>query len=689
MQASHGKGCKCVKSQCMRKYCECFAAGLACGATCTCVGCQNEHGARAAKHYQTMAAELSGNDKAGQASEKAMRQELANHAQRAGGGGLQDAVHGGGAPRGAHCGSVHLNHSGGAAHNQRAEASHTEAWQQRPPRRRHARKRANVAGAHPTGTLDNLVAAIDVVEAQNTPRGDHAPSSGHGRADGVALGAAACDTDTDAAAAADTDADVSDAPTPPIAAGTDAVLPLTAFERAFASTRGAADAAIRGGAVGVAVPPRGAPGAQASHVPTAQSQLMAASWAFLLPSADVLARCRTHLPDPTPAVPPWAAAGPRVTPDFGTPPPWWAPPPPPAPAHLSVAPTPAAAAMPAGMHPGLQAPPRLDLSAFAAHPAPEVAPDQRRLADGGEAARAHEPSGEPTSETAQLPWGPAENVPAAGRQQQQPHAGVAAKALPSRSQDVCAAQLLNTAQPHVREQKHDHNHTLAAAAGVAQIVSRHNVGGAAATQQQHFGDSQQRSETTPVTSAHFNPQTTSAAQPANAPLASPVWLDAPEVLSRICTSQAHDPSHSSACAPDCFRPLALCNQAGSSLLPPQAAAAHGVWPQHRMHNGPACAPPDAIPAHTHGPQQQPPPASLPRAGQDPLWQSAVQQPGSGMHALGAAVAAAPHQDDTSPRSFPLVQKVRVASSVPCGDCQVAFSLSQCSRLDTQRLPTGT
>jgi len=43
-------GCTCKRSKCLKKYCRCFAAGDACGAGCTCTGCNNEvatiHGAQ-------------------------------------------------------------------------------------------------------------------------------------------------------------------------------------------------------------------------------------------------------------------------------------------------------------------------------------------------------------------------------------------------------------------------------------------------------------------------------------------------------------------------------------------------------------------------------------------------------------------------------------------------------------------
>jgi hypothetical protein len=37
----HSKGCKCKKSNCLKKYCECFGAGIKCGEHCKCEGCKN------------------------------------------------------------------------------------------------------------------------------------------------------------------------------------------------------------------------------------------------------------------------------------------------------------------------------------------------------------------------------------------------------------------------------------------------------------------------------------------------------------------------------------------------------------------------------------------------------------------------------------------------------------------------
>ena len=41
ISTQHVQGCKCTKSNCLKKYCECFNMGIACGAHCKCENCYN------------------------------------------------------------------------------------------------------------------------------------------------------------------------------------------------------------------------------------------------------------------------------------------------------------------------------------------------------------------------------------------------------------------------------------------------------------------------------------------------------------------------------------------------------------------------------------------------------------------------------------------------------------------------
>lgn len=42
----HKKGCKCTRTNCLKKYCECYRAGVVCGENCKCTECKNHEGSK-------------------------------------------------------------------------------------------------------------------------------------------------------------------------------------------------------------------------------------------------------------------------------------------------------------------------------------------------------------------------------------------------------------------------------------------------------------------------------------------------------------------------------------------------------------------------------------------------------------------------------------------------------------------
>ncbi|KAK8532083.1 hypothetical protein V6N12_053532 [Hibiscus sabdariffa] len=52
--ARHKRGCNCKRSSCLKKYCECFQAGVGCSLSCRCEGCKNSFGRKDVGGYQSV-----------------------------------------------------------------------------------------------------------------------------------------------------------------------------------------------------------------------------------------------------------------------------------------------------------------------------------------------------------------------------------------------------------------------------------------------------------------------------------------------------------------------------------------------------------------------------------------------------------------------------------------------------------